>query len=168
MYRLLNRMTTNHDGPGNMLSQQHLAAVGWTRSYTLFATNNRLRRTTLAGVTQNYNYDTRGNMTGGLPHLTNGSGGVTGTMRYNEENRLDRVIQNANVTIYYQYDSAGQRVRKTLKNSQGTIVETRKYVGGWEVYERKAGGVVDYRRESLHVMDDQERVALSLKNIRRK
>ncbi len=33
-----------YDGPGNMLSQQHIAATGWTRTYTLYATNNRLRR----------------------------------------------------------------------------------------------------------------------------
>ena len=67
-------------------------------------------------------------------------------------------------TTYYVYDAGGQRVRKVTERAQRRI-PTRKeriYLGGFEVYreyDRKRQHVT-LERETLHLMDDQQRVAL--------
>ncbi len=70
-------------------------------------------------------------------------------------------------TTYYVYDAAGQRVRKVTERqaaSDGT--PTRKneriYLGGFEVYREYGGDgtAITLERETLHVMDDKQRVAL--------
>ncbi len=61
-------------------------------------------------------------------------------------------------TAHYQYDSGMQRVRKVVK-SGGTIKECV-YLGGFEIYREYKNGNQDLRRETLHVMDDQNRIAL--------
>ena len=63
---------------------------------------------------------------------------------------------------YFTYDAAGQRVRKVAVAS-GTVKE-RIYLGGYEVYRERAaapGAPVDFERQTLHVMDDQRRVAMA-------
>jgi hypothetical protein len=63
--------------------------------------------------------------------------------------------------IYYVYDSTGHRVRKVRENSGGTKREDRFYLGVFEVY-RKYGqaGVIKFERETLHIMQDNRRIAL--------
>jgi RHS repeat-associated protein len=63
---------------------------------------------------------------------------------------------------YFTYDATGQRARKVAVTS-GTIKE-RIYLGGYEVYRERAatpGAAVDFERQTLHVMDDQRRVAMA-------
>ena len=69
--------------------------------------------------------------------------------------------QHQGERTYYVYDAAGQRVRKTTESAAGIKTKERFYLGGFEVYrEYDAGGNVTLERETLHVMDDKQRVAL--------
>jgi RHS repeat-associated protein len=63
---------------------------------------------------------------------------------------------------YFTYDATGQRARKVAVAS-GTVKE-RFYLGGYEVYRERAaspGASIDFERQTLHVMDDQRRVAMA-------
>ena len=62
---------------------------------------------------------------------------------------------------YYVYDSAGQRVRKTTVSPAGDKLHETLYLGSYEVYRRYAtAGDVTMERQTLHVMDDKQRIAL--------
>ena len=63
---------------------------------------------------------------------------------------------------YYVYDAAGQRVRKVTERQNGTRKNERIYLGGFEVYREYDGDGIDVslERETLHVMDDKQRIAL--------
>ncbi len=145
-----------YDAVGNMLQMQHTVTGGtgnWTRYYTIDTDSNRLLESVIgAGTPEAYIYDSRGNLTGTMGHLTGG-------MTYNAENRLESVQLTATRWAYYQYDSVGQRVRKTIKDSSA-VAEMRKYVGGWETYSKYTGSTLDIERESLHVSDDTGRIVL--------
>ena len=39
-------------------------------------------------------------------------------------------------------------------------MEERIYLGGYEVYRKRQGGVLQLERQTLHVMDDKQRIAL--------
>ncbi len=144
-----------YDAVGNMLVQQHCSAAGtgWTRTNTTSASTNQLASSTVGSSTETYVHDLRGNMTGGMSHLS--------SMGYNTENRLETVVgAGGGTTTYYQYDGGGQRVRKVVIN--GTIGKSRKYVGQWELYTEynTTTGTISLARETLNVMDDTTRVAL--------
>src|SRR5690606_7530242 len=62
---------------------------------------------------------------------------------------------------YFTYDATGQRVRKVYVHNG--ILEERLYLGGFEIYRRRPnspGSTVDLERETLHVNDDQRRIAM--------
>ena len=70
-------------------------------------------------------------------------------------------------TTYYVYDAAGQRVRKvTERQAAEGETPTRKneriYLGGFEIYREYGadGATVTLERETLHIMDDKQRIAL--------
>jgi RHS repeat-associated protein len=70
-------------------------------------------------------------------------------------------------TTYYIYDASGQRVRKVAErqaaeNQTPTRMKERIYFGGFEVYREYSGNGVDasLERETLHIMDDKQRIAL--------
>jgi RHS repeat-associated protein len=63
--------------------------------------------------------------------------------------------------VYFTYDASGQRVRKVYEHS--STREERIYLGGYEVYRSWSTGAnasLDVHRTTLHVMDDQRRVAM--------
>ncbi|MGC4065054.1 MAG: RHS repeat-associated core domain-containing protein [Polyangiaceae bacterium] len=63
--------------------------------------------------------------------------------------------------VYFTYDASGQRVRKVYEHSSSR--EERIYLGGYEVYRSWTTGAnasLDVHRTTLHVMDDQRRVAM--------
>src|SRR5690554_2980709 len=129
----------------------------WTRIYTTGNDSNRLSETVVGSSTpEEYAYDNRGNITGGLNHLN--AGGVS--MEYNAENRLEKVIINSSRTVYYQYDNNGQRVRKAIVDVNSNTNETRKYVNEWEEYESLTGLTINVKQETLHINNDNERIAL--------
>jgi len=153
-----------YDAVGNFTELQHTVTgnIGnWTRYYTTASDSNRLQSTKVGtnGTPEVYIYDNRGNITGGMAHLNSG----LLSMSYNAENRLERVIIDGNRIAYYQYDSAGQRVRKTLINTASGKTEMRKYIGEWEVFRKfdSSSLATDLERETLHTSDDTGRIALT-------
>ncbi|GAB3903243.1 hypothetical protein GCM10028803_31340 [Larkinella knui] len=143
-----------YDPAGNLLRMIHDAGRGaflqrWTRQLDYAATNNRLISSTVAGTTQSFTYDLHGNMTG-LPHLSG--------LAWDFQNQLIRVDKGGGGTVFYQYDGAGQRVRKVWQKPGG-VKEERLYLAGVEVFTRTVGGGLSLRRETLHVNDGGQRIA---------
>ena len=60
------------------------------------------------------------------------------------------------------YDAAGQRVRKVIERQNGARKNERIYLGGFEIYPRvrRQRDQLALERETLHVMDDKQRIAL--------
>lgn len=176
-----------YDAVGNFLKMQHRgsnpAHAGWTRAYSYAADSliedghdgapvkpsNRLTRTMLnpAGNTQqpeNYAHDAHGNMQR-MPHLTRMAWDyrdrllLTSRQVVNETPPPDKIQQ----TTYYVYDASGQRVRKVWEKAPG-LIEERIYLGGFEIFRRHGGSIsantATLERETLHVMDDKQRIAL--------
>lgn len=145
-----------YDAVGNLAEMQHTvsgSAGSWTRTYTTDEISNQLLQTVVgSGSPENYTYDPRGNITNGFTHLQ--------SLSYNAENRLERVVLTGTRTAYYQYDAQGQRVRKTIIDTNTNIKEIRKYVGEWELYRKFTGSSLTIARETLHVNDDTGRIAL--------
>jgi RHS repeat-associated protein len=62
---------------------------------------------------------------------------------------------------YYVYDAGGQRVRKVVEKNGGALIDERICVGGFEVFRRQnSAGSVTLERETLHIMDGKQRIAL--------
>jgi RHS repeat-associated protein len=160
----------DYDPVGNFEKMLHRAAHGnWTRVYAYdeasliepFKNSNRLSLTALQthGIlpVEPYRYDAHGNITQ-MPHLP--------LMQWNFKDELSATSQqvvNRGVpeTTYYIYDASGQRVRKITEGQNGVKKNDRLYLGGFEVYrEYGSGSDVTRERETLHVMDDRQRIAL--------
>jgi RHS repeat-associated protein len=161
-----------YDSVGNFLEMQHCgsdpANPGWTRTYAYNEASqlepgkksNRLSGTTVGATTETYSengdgYDAHGNMLH-MPHLP--------LMKWDYRDELkatSRQIMNDGETpetTRYVYDSTGQRVRKITELASGSIKDERIYLGGFEIYRRN--GVNPVVRETLHIMDDKQRIAL--------
>lgn len=173
-----------YDGVGNILSMTHTGggSVRWKRCYQYAQDSNRLLGTSGGGafqtqacpehylpgavstLSERYQYDAHGNMTR-MPHLP--------LMQWDFKDHLQassqQVVNNGGTpeTTYYVYDAAGERVRKVTErfqpdpNQEPTRRNERLYLGGFEVYREYngGGGNVTLERETLHVMDDQQRIA---------
>ena len=92
-----------------------------------------------------------------MPHLSK--------MDWDYRDRLiatSRTIGSAAETTFYTYDLHGERVRKITESSTGTKKQERIYVGRFEVYREYSGNgtTVSLERETMHVMDDKQRIAL--------
>jgi RHS repeat-associated protein len=167
-----------YDVAGNLLSLRHQGTdpnhPGWTRAYAYKETSqldpgsksNRLTSTTIGAVSETYStsgdgYDAHGNMLR-MPQLQ--------VMRWDFSDRLQmsrRQAVNAGDTdgvqhqgehTWFVYDSSGQRVRKVTELAGGQLKDERMYLGGFEVYRRS--GANPLVRESLHIMDGHQRIAL--------
>ena len=154
----------SYDAVGNLLSVVHQATNGnWTRTYAYdepnpSPANNRLTSTAVGALKDPYSYDANGNMTP-MPHLPQ--------MRWDFKDQLAstqrQVVNNApGETTYYVYDASGQRVRKVTQSGGGTKRKERIYLGGCEIYREYAsdGSTVTLERQTLHAMDDKQRIAL--------
>ncbi len=160
-----------YDAVGNFLQTIHQGDPrgGWTRTYRYAEpsqlerdqVSNRLTSTATGNhAAETYAYDAHGNMTA-MPHLS--------VMQWDFKDELQAVARQVTgdgvtpQTTYYVYDGAGQRVRKVTERSQTQArLKERLYLGGFEVYREYAGDgcTVSLERETLHVMDGQQRVAL--------
>jgi RHS repeat-associated protein len=158
-----------YDPVGNFERMIHQAANGrWTRSYFYnepsliepsTKQSNRLSSTTVGGnAAEVYNYDAHGNMTA-MQHLS--------LMQWDFKDQLQassRQVRNDGTPgkTFYVYDAAGQRVRKVTEDQNGNRKNERIYLGGFEVYREYEGNgtSVKLERETLHVMDDKQRIAL--------
>lgn len=61
---------------------------------------------------------------------------------------------------YYVYDASGERVRKVTLDTSGGLKDERIYLGGLEIYKQHTGPGPHLERQTLHIMDDRERIAL--------
>ena len=165
-----------YDGVGNFLQMQHArtdaAVPGWERRYTFNETSliegikhsNRLSSTQVgngvAAAFETYLHDARGNIVR-MPHL---GGGLDGpNMHWDYKDRLRQTDLGGGGTAFYVYDASGQRLRKVWEKAPG-LIEERIYLGGYEIF-RKHGGPIGANtatlgRETLHVVDAHQRVAL--------
>lgn len=173
-----------YDAVGNFVRMQHRgndpAHPGWTRAYdylepsliehgsgtTPLTTNNRLSRTTLNPNSANppqvepYQHDVHGNMVR-MPHL---GGGLPGpNMHWDYKDQLRQVDRGGGGAAYYIYDASGQRIRKVWEKCPG-LTEERIYLGSFESFRKHSGPIgantAAMERETLHVMDDKQRIAL--------
>ncbi|HEV3115357.1 MAG TPA: SpvB/TcaC N-terminal domain-containing protein, partial [Candidatus Binataceae bacterium] len=180
----------SYDAVGNIQQLKHAgsspAIPGWKRLYAYNETsqlepgrkNNRLTSTTVGGTPETYSaagngYDPHGNMLD-LPQLY--------AMNWDFKDQLQMTQRQAIVSVippdtdganhpgertYYVYDASGQRVLKTTENANGGLAKQRIYLGGFEIYREygiapsaTAPQPVTLERQTLHVMDDKQRVAL--------
>ncbi|EKU98243.1 RHS repeat-associated core domain protein [Leptolyngbya sp. PCC 7375] len=174
-----------YDEVGNILEMIHRGTdpdhPGWRRCYQYALDSNRLLSTGYqsdpfvscdpdrhyaaeASYPQKYRYDLHGNMNR-MPHLP--------MMQWDFKDQLqasskqERTDGGTPEITYYVYDAAGQRVRKVTERQADpdevpSQWKERIYLGGFEVYRqyRGDGKTVKLERETLHVMDDQQRIAL--------
>jgi RHS repeat-associated protein len=170
-----------YDAAGNISRLQHIGSTpanpGWTRSY-LYAeasmiepvsSGNRLTKTSIGASADVYSaagngYDSHGNMLT-MPQLQ--------VMKWNFKDQLqmtqrqavnsedaDGIVHKGERT-YYAYSADGQRVLKTTEASTGILAKQRIYLGGFEIYrEFGIGPPVNLERQTLHVMNGKQRVAL--------
>jgi RHS repeat-associated protein len=159
-----------YDAVGNILAMIHQArGSGWTRHYEHATDSNRLLATSLPGdnpagpYSARYDYTAHGSMAA-MPHLP--------LMFWDFAEHLQasssQVVNDGTPeTTYYVYDGAGQRVRKVTERQAGegitpTRMKERVYLGAFEIYREYDGGgkTISLERETLHVMDDKQRIAL--------
>ncbi|UQA61432.1 SpvB/TcaC N-terminal domain-containing protein [Polyangium aurulentum] len=147
-----------YDAVGNIEKMIH-EVVGlsgsWTRRYDVAPDNNRLLRTSLPGdadgdFSAKYGHDAHGNMTS-MPHLP--------SIGWDFKDEKREVDKGGGGKVYFTYDAAGQRVRKVWEHNG--IAEERIYLGGFEIYRRSEAGSLVLERETLHVMDGAQRIALA-------
>jgi RHS repeat-associated protein len=161
-----------YDSSGNLLQLVHQATNGnWSRDYFYDEASpmeppkrsNRLSRTRVGQGDELYAHDPHGNMTA-MAHLASMQWTFTNQLRASARQVVE---DGAPETTYYVYDAAGQRVRKVTERAAGNSepplrLRERLYLGGFELYREygAAGDAVALERETLHVMDDQQRVAM--------
>jgi RHS repeat-associated protein len=150
-----------YDPSGNIRTIEHHSitnlARGWVRTQLYDANSNRLQSSNAecpneAVLDLIKAHDANGNIKK-LPHLSE--------LQWDYKNQLIQVQLNTGSNpghAYYQYDGAGQRVRKFLK--KGKCTEERIYLGEFEIYRKKTCDTPDITRHTMHVMDDQTRVAI--------
>jgi RHS repeat-associated protein len=174
-----------YDPVGNILEMIHRgtnpAQPLWRRCYQYALDSNRLlstgyqsdprmgcpdeNRYAAAPVyPDRYGYDAHGNMVK-MPHLER--------MTWDFEDQLQstarQVVNNGGTpeTTYYTYDAGGQRVWKVTERQAAagetpTRMKERIYLAGFELYREYDGNGtgVTLARETLHGMDDEQRIAL--------
>ena len=164
-----------YDEVGNFLSTIHkdLRAqnpTGWTREYFYHEpslmdddarkgfVSNRLSATKVNNITENYAYDTHGSMQQ-MCHLSVMQWDYLDQLEMSKRQSCGNEIVDSNST-YYQYDSEGDRARKGTLNTSGQLAKERFYLGGYEIYREYSVQNVALERETLHIMDDEDRVLL--------
>jgi RHS repeat-associated protein len=159
-----------YDGVGNILAMIHQANGGsWTRRYQYAADSNRLLATSLPAddpdgpYTDRYEYNLHGSMAR-MPHLPTVAWDFGERMQASSKQVFN---EGTPETTYYVYDASGQRIRKvterqTAAGQSPTRMKERIYLGSFEIYREYDGGGPNatLERETLHVMDDKQRIAL--------
>jgi RHS repeat-associated protein len=146
-----------YDPMGNILRLEHRNEPGgFTRELTVEAANNRLREMKVGESTFAYTFDANGNMRSET------------TSRHFEWNHADQMKAFRTQTegaepsahAHYLYDGAGQRVKKLVRK-QGGGIEVTHYID--DVFEHHRWDTGEQRGENnhVHVMDDQQRIALA-------
>lgn len=148
-----------YDKANNLLEQKHTAKKSaFTRMNTYEANNNRLSETnvglfsfkyidTVAGI----DYDAHGNMS--IMEQVQ-------ELVWNFKDELHHADLGGGGDAWYVYGNDKNRVRKVVERPNGDV-EERIYLGILEVYRKSdsAGNTIS-SRETLHIMDNKNRVAL--------
>lgn len=158
--------TYQYDPMGNLLElahryqlpQQNNVERGFTRTFTHQTQNNRLRHLTIRDRDYSpvrYQYDAAGNM---IREMTNRH------FEWNHSNELKvfrNQAENAAPTCFahYQYDAGGQRTQKVIWKQGGQVCITI-YIDGLFEHHRIINAGVTEQNNSLHILDDQQRIAL--------
>jgi RHS repeat-associated protein len=151
-----------YNSVGNILSLAHVTSSGnWTRLYNYDGATNRLLATSLPGdsagqFSAKYSHDTCGNMQT-MPHLP--------MMQWDYKDQLHATQQqvvnaDAGVRTYHVYDASGRRARKVTENQNGLKTRELIYLGGYEIYREYLSSSIAVEWQTLHMMDDKQRVAL--------
>ena len=160
-----------YDDSGNLIRLQHTGTNSFTRNFTVSDSSNRAITDEMDGSAPVDSYfDAAGNLLQ-LEHLD--------SISWNYRNNIasativERQIEDEEgnvVTIsdaeYYVYDASGQRTRKVKEtyNTAGDLLwkEEKIYLGGVEIKKKYSGNNQQLRenRSTVHVMDDQKRIAL--------
>ena len=177
-----------YDAVGNFLQMQHKRTdvqmpqkPGWTRYYTyeeksLIETgkfSNRLSRTQVGNDTtaapEPYGYDVHGNMMT-MPQLSEMAWDWRDQLLMSQRQKVNDEDEEGETRkgegTWYVYDASGQRVRKVTERANGGVKDERIYLGGFELYRQHNSaapvnaGTATLERETLHVMDDKQRIAL--------
>ncbi len=150
-----------YDFVGNIEEMRHEAGAtgSWTRDYVYESKNNRLKNTTIGGQTYQYPHHAQHGFMVEMPHLQMMAWTFKEELQATSKQR--RTDGGTPETTYYVYDGSGQRVRKITENQADAgfipaMKEERLYIGGFEVYRNQNG----LERETLHVMDDKQRIAM--------
>jgi RHS repeat-associated protein len=156
------RETYEHDELGNLRKVAHsYSGGGWTRHYRYAydadagAATNRLIATSLPGDAPDgpysavYQHDADGNVLA-MPHLP--------ALTWDLLDRLVEVDLGGGGTAYYNYDAGGNRVRKVVQR-QGGLRTERRYLGAVERHREWSNGTLRLERWTLHVADDEGRLA---------
>jgi RHS repeat-associated protein len=150
-----------YDSVGNIRQLRHVADEGgFTREFTHGAAgttpdSNRLQQMSIGADIYAYTYDDCGNVTDET------------LSRHFEWDHSDRMrafraqAPNAAPTMYahYLYDAGGRRTMKLVRPSSGPI-EVTVYIDGAYEHRMQRSGAVLAENNSVHVMDNQSRVAL--------
>ena len=151
-----------YDEMGNMtaLHHNHPGGIGgFVRRYEHQSENNRLRQMTIGNgvaTTFSYQYDDAGNM---LREANR-------NFRWNHSNQLISFCnppnENSPATIYaqYFYDATGQRTKKIVRTEGGHYQVTIYIDGVFELHRQLEPGGGARTNNSLHIMDDQQRIAI--------
>ena len=163
-----------YDEVGNLLQMIHNAGNGafinqWTRFFEYnnndthrvsngvnpaSVRNNQLLNEWVgakpSGATPKYLYDPHGNML----NIQKGSF----SLAWDFQDNLKEVDLGGGGKAFYVYDSSGQRVRKVVE--KGNVTEERIYLGSYETFRKSVNNALTLERESVHVMDNKERIAI--------
>lgn len=169
-----------YDAVGNIIEMSHHRSCpdipSWTRTYAYdessliepIKQSNRLTSTTVSGRQATYSvngdgYDPHGNMLH-MPHLHvtrwDFKDQLHMTQRQAVNNEDEEGTLKQGERTYYVYDAAGQRVHKVTELATGNLKDERIYLGEFEIYRKHSGANSGLVRESLHVVDDKQRIAL--------
>ncbi len=145
-----------YDEADNMLQMQNVNS--WNRQFTYNTINNQLLTAQPGNPVTSpftYTYDPHGNGLA-MPHLAQ--------MDWNFKDELQHITitpltaNDNSQQAWYVYDAGGQRVRKIVVKHN--VTEERIYLGGIELFRRTRNNTPELERETLHVMDDKQIIAL--------
>ena len=150
--------TYTYDPSGNLTEIKHTNKLnlGWTRTQTYAAQSNRIITSNAGcdGEDRPITHDANGNITQ-LLHMNELVWDYADRLR---EVKLNIVTNRSNDRAYYMYDANGQRMRKVIEHG-GQRAEERLYLGAFEIYRKYNNSSLALERQTLHVMDDQKRIA---------
>lgn len=144
-----------YDESGNIVFLNHIANEGsWQRHYEYDVHNNHLIKTSL-GVDRipefDYEFDEHGNHKN-FTHIDD--------ISWNFKDQMQVVhLKNGN-KVHCIYDNSGMRVRKVVENNSGIPQNETIYLSDFEIFRKHSGNNLQEEIETLHIIDDENRVVL--------